>query len=91
MPKAKAQIGMSDNWCKDPELEQILEERELARGGVAVFRKVDKEAKNKIAAITISKPYRCGRFIVAESVVPEHHVDFDISSVSRLSITLADE
>ena len=33
MPKAKAQIGMSDTWCRDSELEQLLEEREVARGG----------------------------------------------------------
>ena len=56
-----------------------------------MFREADKKTKDKIATVTIQKPYRCGRFIVSESTIPERHVDFDITASSRVSIATADE
>ena len=89
--KAKAQIGMDGKFVHDDELEELLEKRQSLKEGVAEYRQADKEARKKIGTITVETPYRCGRFIIEESMTQPGHVEFDKAGGSRLKIKTADE
>ena len=89
--KLKAQIGMDDRIVKDDELEELLETRQSLKEGISQFRKADQEARKKIGTVTVEMPFRCGRFIIAESMTQPGHVEFDKAGGSRLQIKTADE
>ena len=86
MPKKQAQVGFDDTIIQDPELEQLLEKREAMKQEAAGYRKVDKEAKAKIAAIDTPMPYRVGRFLIAKQKVPAKTVSFETDEGTRISI-----
>ena len=89
--KAKAQISMDDKFVHDDELEDLLEKRQSLKGGIADFRQADKEVRKKIGTITVETPFRCGRFIISESMSQPGHVEFDKAGGTRLTIKTADE
>ena len=79
---------MDDVVVRNTELEQILEERQAAKKAVAEYKTIDKEAKDKIAALEQKPPYRVGRFIVAQTPIAGRSVSFDTSPGTRISIKL---
>ncbi|MBU2051558.1 MAG: hypothetical protein KKH61_21620 [Gammaproteobacteria bacterium] len=89
--KEKAQISMDDKIVHDDELEELLETRQSLKKEVAEFRKVDKEARQKIGTVGVETPFRCVRFIIAESMTQPGHVEFDKLGGSRVQIKTADE
>ena len=89
--KAKAQVSFDDKIVKDDELEELLEKRQSLKQGVTAFREADKEARKKIGKVTVTPPFRCGRFIIAERMTQPGHVEFDKAGGSRLQIKTADE
>jgi len=88
--KMKAQIHMEDNIVKDDALEALLEDRQEKKQSASDYRKADKKAKDKIGTIQTAKPFRCGRFIIAESKTEAGHVEFDKSGGTRLTIKTID-
>jgi len=82
---------MDDRIIHDDELEELLETRQVQKEGVADFRKADKEARKKIGTVTVEMPFRCGRFIIDESMTQAGHVEFDKAGGSRIKIQTADE
>lgn len=89
--QAQAQIGMEDNIIDDPELEKVLEARQEAKEAVGGYRKLDKEAKAKIASIEAETPFRVGRFLISRSTVQAKSVEFETPESVRLNIKLAGE
>ena len=89
--KAKAQISMDDRIVKDGELEALLENRQTLKGGIADYRQADKDARKKIGMVSVEMPFRCGRFIISESMSHPGHVEFDKAGGTRLTIKTADE
>ena len=89
--KAKAQIGMEDKFVHDDKLEELLEKRQSLKQGITEFRKADKEARKKIGTVVVETPFRCGRFIIEESMTQPGHVEFDKAGGTRLKIKTADE
>jgi len=85
-PKPKAQIGMDDNIVQNPDLEALLDKREGLKEYTAEYRKVDKDAKAKIATITTPMPYRVGRFLIATQSVPAKSVSFETDPGTRVTI-----
>jgi len=89
--RARPQIHMDDNIINDPELERMLEEREEIKRGIADYRKLDKEVKNKLRSIETPTPYRVGRFVINSHVMPGKEVAFETQDSIRLTIKLAGE
>lgn len=88
----QAQIGIDDKWIEDGELLAKLEDREEAKDGRKAFLKLDKEAKAMILARGITKPVRCGRFIVGAKEVEGREVEsFETKDSVRVSIKTADK
>ena len=79
---------MDDKVIQDAELEQLLEDRELAKKAIASYNKIDKDARVKIEAAEIQPPYRIGRFIIAKSKTPPRSVSFETGESTRISIKL---
>jgi len=88
--KLKAQIHMEDNIVQNDDLEALLEDRQEKKQSAADYRKVDKKAKEKLATIQTPKPFRIGRFIIAEQKVDAKHVEFESGETVRLSIKTVD-
>jgi len=88
--RMKAQIHMEDNVVKDDELEKLLEDRQEQKQAASDYRKIDKKAKDKLATVQTPKPFRVGRFIIAEQKVDAKHVEFDSGESTRLSIKTVD-
>ena len=89
--KAKAQISMDDKIVHDDELEALLEKRQSLKQEIADFREADKNARKKIGMVSVEMPFRCGRFIISESMSHPGHVEFDKAGGTRLTIKTADE
>lgn len=88
-------MGLEDRVVRDKELEQMLEEWEVAKEkkatSTAEFKEADKKCQDKIATITTPKPYRVNRFIIDDIQVSERVVDFTTPPTTRLSIKLVGE
>jgi len=82
---------MDDRIIHDDELEELLETRQDLKEGVTAYREADKEARKKIGTVTAPMPFRCGRFIIDESMTPAGHVEFDKAGGTRIKIQTADE
>jgi len=89
--KVRAQISMDDKVVDNPELEQLLEQRQELKQSVSDFRKADKKAKAKIQAVQTPLPYRVGRFIIGKQVIPAKSVAFETGEADRITIKTVDE
>lgn len=87
--RSRPQIHMEDKIVNDPELEQMLEDRQELKQAQAEYRKKDKEVKAKLASV--ETPCRIGRFFISKSTTPPRSVAFDTSGSVRYSIKLAGE
>ena len=84
--KVEPQIHMEETIIEDAELEHLLDERQEAKEAVAEFRKLDKEAKGKIQALTQPMPVRIGRYIIDRQPTPARSVSFDTTPGTRITI-----
>lgn len=89
--KVKAQIGMDDTILENPELDKLLEERQVLKKSASEFRKADKAAKDKIQTIQTPMPYRVGRFIISKKPVAAKDVKFQTADGTRVDIKAVDE
>lgn len=89
--KKQTQIHMEDTIIEDSELEQMLEERQELKQSVAAYRKLDKDAKNKIRSIETPTPYRIGRFIISRRDLAAKTVEFETQASFSFGIKLAGE
>ena len=89
--KTRAQISMDDRRVDNTELEQLLEERQELKKNVGEYKSADKKAKKMIASLNEPLPYRIGRFIISEAVIPAKSVSFDTDAGKRINIKTADE
>jgi hypothetical protein len=89
----KEQIGMEDVIVNDSELEGLLEKRQSLKESVSTYRKTDKEAKEKIAAVEnqTPTPFRVGRFLISRRSTPGRTVEFEVGEGSRISIKVIGE
>lgn len=87
-PKETAQIHFDEKVIRDPELEQLLDERETAKQATKTYRSLDKEAKAKIAELGDDPPYRVGRFLITKSTVEAKSVSFETDASTRIQIKL---
>lgn len=88
--RKRAQVGLEDTWVRDAELEQLLEDREEKKKGFVEYNDADKKARGRIATIVTPMPYRCGRFVISETIVEPKTVQFDTDGSKRLNIKLAE-
>ena len=86
--KAKAQIHMEETILNNPELLEMLEEREAAKEGVRKYKSIDKEVKDKIGTLPGKPPFRLGRFVINISPTPPKSVSFETAGSKRISIKL---
>jgi hypothetical protein len=85
--KAKAQVHMEDQFIEDPELEQLLEDREAAKAKAAEYYALDTKAKSAIIALGPDGKRRCGRFIVSTKATAGRTVDsFETKAGVRVNI-----
>lgn len=89
--KVKAQINMDDKILDNPELEKLLEARQVLKASAKEYRATDKEAKDKIATIQTPLPYRVGRFIISKQMIQAKSVAFDVDAGTRVNIKAVDE
>jgi len=89
--KVKEQIHMEEHFVGNPELEQLLEEREDLKASVSEYRKTDKEVKEKIASTSEVTPYRIGRFVIDKKPIAAKSVSFETAPSERYSIKIAGE
>ncbi|GAJ23727.1 unnamed protein product, partial [marine sediment metagenome] len=89
--KVKAQIDMDDTILENPELEKLLEERQVLKASVSEFRKADKAAKEKIQTIQTPMPSRVGRFLITKQPLAAKLVTFETEEGTRVDIKAVDE
>jgi len=82
---------MDDTVIKNPDLEQLLEEREELKESVSQYRAADKKVKGLIQGIETPTPYRVGRFVIDRSKVAPRQVNFETAEGFRFTIKTADE
>lgn len=91
--KATAQTALDERVVENPELEQALEDREIAKGGAnearAKYTTLDDLAKGKVADLNLQdgEAVRIGRFRVAFRKLPGKSVAFDTEPSERLTIS----
>lgn len=101
--KQDEQLGMDEQIIQAPDVEQALEERQLAKEAMAekrlVYKNADKRAKSLIEGLTIVDPedeetptvVRVTRFRITKRFVKGRSVTFETQPRIQLSIGLADE
>ena len=89
--KVRAQISMDDKVVDNPELEQLLEERQELKQSVSDYHKADKKTKAKIQTVQTPLPYRVGRFIIGKQNVAAKSVAFETGETNRITIKTVDE
>jgi len=89
--KTKPQIGLEDKIVTNPDLEALLEDRQLRKAQAKEYRATDKKAKEAINALNEVPPYRIGRFIISRETTKAKSVAFETSEGSRVSIKTIDE
>ena len=90
MPKIKAQMSLDDRLVDNPELLELLENREALKVGARDYRTADKVAKAKIKTLEEPMPFRIGRFIVDKKERGSRSVSFEMAASESISITAAD-
>ncbi len=89
--KARPQIGMDDRIVTNPELEKMLEDRQVLKTQAKEYRAADKKTKETINSLNEVPPYRIGRFIISRATVQARNVSFETAEGTRLSIKIAGE
>jgi len=89
--KTRPQISMDETILDNPELEQLLEDRQKLKESVASYRKADKEAKDKIRSIDTPTPYRVGRFVISKRDISAKSVSFETQASFSFIIKIAGE
>lgn len=84
--RLKSQIHFEETIHEDPELQQLLDERQDLKESVSQFRKKDKECKELISAIHKPMPIRVGPYIITSQNVVGRSVSFDIEGGTRIRI-----
>lgn len=85
--RTKPQVHMDDKFIEDPELEQLLEDRETAKAKAAEFHTLDKKAKAAIVTLNLDGERRCGRFLVSTKALDGRTVDsFETKPGVRVNI-----
>ena len=82
---------MDETILENPELLELLEERQALKESVASYRKADKAAKDAIRLIETPTPYRVGRFVISRQPVPAKSVSFETTEGERFTIKIAGE
>lgn len=90
-PKPKPQSHMDETVIEDAELEKVLEDRQALKESVAQYRKLDKQAKEKLRSIETPTPFRVGRFVISRQVSKPRLVEFQTEEGLRFTIKLAGE
>lgn len=92
---ATDQTSLDEREIEDEELEQILNDREIAKGKKAEatkkFKTLDDLAKDRLEELGIDpdEVVRIGRFRCAKSEVPSRAVSFETEPTTRMSIGVA--
>ena len=89
--RIKAQVGLEDRIVDNPELLEMLENRQELKAATKEYRQADKKAKDKIASIQTEMPYRVGRFIISKQAISARSVSFETNPGSRIAIKTVDE
>lgn len=89
----QAQITLYETTLEDPELEQLLEKREVAKELSTHHRKtfaeLNDDAKVRIKDLDLGDaPVRVGRFLISEREVSGRNVSFETAPSSRVQISL---
>lgn len=94
MPRVRPQISMDDKFIEDPELEKLLEERQVAKEATSVankeYRGLDEKAQAKVLALDLTETVRCGRFLLSKKVIEPKEVSFETAESVRARIQLAE-
>lgn len=97
--RGRAQIALAEKFIEDPELEQLLEERETAsdekKQAADEFKEIDEKAKDHIARVAPDIPVgerrRCGRFVISKSESEPADVAFKRGGGVRLNIRVSED
>lgn len=86
------QIGLEDKFIEDPELEEVLEERESLKAekkkALKQFNDKHAAAKDRIEKLDLPAggALRVGRFRLERTNVPGRSVTFDTAETTRINI-----
>lgn len=92
------QLALDEVTVEDPELEELLEEREKRKASLAAvraeYKASDNRAKAEIARrdeLTDETALRVGRFRLAQVTSKAHAVSFETEAKKRVTIEAVDE
>jgi hypothetical protein len=95
--RGRPQIALAEKFIEDPELEQLLEERETVNAAkkeaADEFKEIDEKTKAYIERIAPDIPVgerrRCGRFVISKTETEEAEVVFTRGGKVRVNIRLS--
>lgn len=89
--KKQPQSQMDETLVDNPELEQLLDQREELKPSRTEFNKLSKAITEKLKAIEAASPFRIGRFSITRNMIDGRSVSFETSGGVRFGIKLAGE
>ena len=87
--RRRAQMKLAEKVIEDPELERLLEDRELLAEAHAHYRDKTKAAQSRVKDLGSEGTFRCGRFVVSVSAKEGRHVEFEQGSRIQIGFKVA--
>lgn len=92
--KAKAQIGLEDQWLEDQELNDLLEERQAKMDEIsatlAAIRHLGDQTRARAETLAFEGKRRVGRFVLSRVHVPAKEVEsFTTKAKTKIQFGLA--
>ncbi len=89
--RTRRQMAFEEKVIQDPELEQILEDREKVIKPHVVYVEKTKLARTKVKDLGVEGPFRVGRFMVNVKPKESKHVEFDQQATLDIGFSLAED